>query len=440
VRWPAGAGDRTITSQFAYNGDGARTSKTVSGDTTQYVLDLAATLPVVISDTDAVYLYGLDIIAQQQGESLYYMHDGLGSVRQLVDATGEVEASYAYDPFGVPVMGGEVPNPYQFTGEAWDREVELLYLRARYYQPETGRFVTGDPWAGDVWRPSSLNGYTYIDSNSTSYIDPSGLEGWGPGGLFPEISPGPAPPEYLEILLTLVPIFPQDPVRSTLLLPHYQMWEMYLYWRTGHSPMAAANLSKIMGYIWFFQLGEEEYHFGPEHSLTQEVMSSPSLARFRVQWAKPKELGGGGYQLPYLWQGDRIEETMNLGKYDDTAVEILAHNMIMFGAMWGYGSWGPEGPINTVGGLLGSLDYVHADEADSGSDVVKMEARNTMGKASVSRRPGTTDSRWENELRSETFWGGSIRLYFYWEEPKPVGCWIALLEPHFARDGGLPPP
>jgi uncharacterized repeat protein (TIGR01451 family) len=69
------------TTQFAYNGDGDRTSKTVDGDTTQYVLDLAATLPVVVSDTEAVYLYGLDIIAQQQAERQYYFHDGLGSVR-----------------------------------------------------------------------------------------------------------------------------------------------------------------------------------------------------------------------------------------------------------------------------------------------------------------------------------------------------------------------
>ncbi|HUW95222.1 MAG TPA: hypothetical protein VMW58_05505 [Anaerolineae bacterium] len=58
----------TQTTQFAYNGDGVRTSKTVPGDTTEYVLDLAATLPVVISDTEAVYLYGLDVFAQQQWE------------------------------------------------------------------------------------------------------------------------------------------------------------------------------------------------------------------------------------------------------------------------------------------------------------------------------------------------------------------------------------
>ena len=93
----------SLKTQFAYNGDGVRTSKTVAGDTTEYVLDLAATLPVVISDTEAVYLYGLDIIAQQQSERLYYVHDGLGSVRQLVDSAAQIETNYAYDPFGVPV-------------------------------------------------------------------------------------------------------------------------------------------------------------------------------------------------------------------------------------------------------------------------------------------------------------------------------------------------
>jgi hypothetical protein len=71
-----------MTKQLIRNGDGVRTSKAVAGDTTEYALDLLATLPVVISDTDAVYLYGLDIIAQQESERLYYMHDGLGSARQ----------------------------------------------------------------------------------------------------------------------------------------------------------------------------------------------------------------------------------------------------------------------------------------------------------------------------------------------------------------------
>jgi RHS repeat-associated protein len=182
------------TTQFAYNGDGDRTSKTVDGDTTQYVLDLAATLPVVVSDTEAVYLYGLDIIAQQQAERQYYFHDGLGSVRQLLDSTGDLEANYAYDPFGVPVVTGDASNPHQFTGEAWDAEVELLYLRARYYQPETGRFITKDPSGGNAWQPTTLNRYVYVTNNPVNSVDPGGLEGGGPEGL--GIDPDELPYDY----------------------------------------------------------------------------------------------------------------------------------------------------------------------------------------------------------------------------------------------------
>jgi len=148
----------------------------VSGDATEYVLDLAATLPVVISDTEAVYPYGLDIIAQQQTDRLYYVHDGLGSVRQLVDTTGEIQTNYAYDPFGVPLVSGEVYNPYEFTGEAWDEEVGLLYLRARYYQPEVGRFITKDPWEGDPRSPATLNLYVYARGNPVNLVDPRGLQ------------------------------------------------------------------------------------------------------------------------------------------------------------------------------------------------------------------------------------------------------------------------
>ena len=95
----------------------ARTSKTVGGDTTQYVLDLATTLPVVISDTDALYLYGLDIIAEQlaQCERYYYVHDGLGGARHpstglragLVDSTGQIV---------LPLEGGGLGGGEQQSG------------------------------------------------------------------------------------------------------------------------------------------------------------------------------------------------------------------------------------------------------------------------------------------------------------------------------------
>ncbi len=69
-----------------------------------------------------------------------------------------------------------MPNPWQFTGEAWDAGVELLYLRARYYQPEVGRFITKDPWGGTVWQPGTLKRYVYAANNSVNLVDPSGLQ------------------------------------------------------------------------------------------------------------------------------------------------------------------------------------------------------------------------------------------------------------------------
>ena len=172
----------------------------MGGDSAEHVPELKTGLPVVISDTDAVYLYGLDILAQQQSERLYYMHDGLGSVRQQVDTTGQIETSYAYDPFGVPVAGGDVSNPYQYTGEAWDADVELLYLRARYYQPDTGRFVTRDPWMGDTQQPGTLNGYVYVRNSPVNLVDPSGLQCVGPRCPQPARTPttGPEPEDVLQ--------------------------------------------------------------------------------------------------------------------------------------------------------------------------------------------------------------------------------------------------
>ena len=214
-----------LAAQFAYNGDGARTSKTVGGDTTQYALDLAASLPVVISDTEAVYLYGLDIIAQQQSETLYYVHDGLGSVRQLLDSTGDLETNYAYDPFGVPVVAGDASNPYQFTGEAWDAEVGLLYLRARYYQPEVGRFTTKDPWEGDLLRPATLNLHVYVRNNPLNLVDPSGLQICGSFLCQPRVvDPDPEVRRLAEGLQTDFRIIVGTGWHPGPYEPYYELW------------------------------------------------------------------------------------------------------------------------------------------------------------------------------------------------------------------------
>ncbi len=101
--------------------------------TTNYVLDQAAGLTQVLSDGTNTYLYGLSRIGElQPGGFLYHLGDALGSVRQLVDGSGEVKLAQSYEPYGT-VMGsaGGGTSAYGFTGEM--QQNGLVYLRARYY-------------------------------------------------------------------------------------------------------------------------------------------------------------------------------------------------------------------------------------------------------------------------------------------------------------------
>jgi RHS repeat-associated protein len=397
-------GEGTLTTQFAYNGDGARLSKTVGGDATQYVLDLAAGLAVVISDTEAIYLYGLDIIAQQQAERLYYMHDGLGSVRQLTDETGEIATNYAYDPFGMPLTAGGVYSPYRYTGEAWDAEVELLYLRARYYQPTTGRFVSRDAWMGDVWRPGTLNGFVYVTNNPVNYTDPSGLQG-----------PEPAA-EWREWLL--IQFVPHEVLLGSWPDPYLTYQEMLAYQQDGYSRRASLSLAEMMLLAWFFPLPAEHQSFGPNHSFTQDVMHDPAITWFRGEWSR------NNWELPF-------ERTHDIDPRSGTWLARLLgwgayarENWELGMCFIGRGSETAEGPIDPVGGILGSFD-IAVERAGIG--MVRFEVHNRMDRRSFSRQPGTNEFRWEPVARRDwwkspgNWWGTTVHQYFYWYEPYPLG-------------------
>jgi RHS repeat-associated protein len=103
--------------------------------------------------------------------------DHLGSVRQVVDADGNVVQSTSYTPFGeVMESEGSRQSVFGFTGEQTD-ETGLMYLRARYYAPGVGRFITVDPWRGDMTKPMSSNSWLYVYANPVNMIDPSGYYG-----------------------------------------------------------------------------------------------------------------------------------------------------------------------------------------------------------------------------------------------------------------------
>jgi RHS repeat-associated protein len=158
----------STTGTYAYNGDGLRATRTIGPSAVSYVWDLNASLPVILQDTAGNrYIYGLDLLTRIDGtDEEWYLDDGLGSTTGLADDTGAVTGAYEYDVFGAVRTHTGDATEWSYTGEQND-PTELEYLRARYYDAGTGRFLTQDPL------PLQQR-YAYVGNDPVRYTDPSG--------------------------------------------------------------------------------------------------------------------------------------------------------------------------------------------------------------------------------------------------------------------------
>ena len=170
----------SVTTQFSYNGDGARLKQIANGVVTTYTQDLAAPLPVVLqaktgtSTTKYLYSLGTRPLAQNSTAWEYLLPDALGSVRQIVDANGNVTLAKSYEPYGTVLTStGTASSIFGYSGEEVDT-TGLIYLRARYMNPWLGIFLARDPWSGDQMRPGSMNGFDNVEGNPVNRVDPSG--------------------------------------------------------------------------------------------------------------------------------------------------------------------------------------------------------------------------------------------------------------------------
>ena len=165
---------------FTYDAEGLRTSKTVNGEKTIYVWD-GEQVVMELSKGGAVqkrYIRGNDLVYADKGENTektYYVTDMHGNVVQLLDESGNVTKTYEYDSFGNEVKPEKKDeNPYRYCGEYYDKETEEVYLRARYYEPGVGRFITRDTYTGESDEPLSLHLYTYCENDGVNYVDCDG--------------------------------------------------------------------------------------------------------------------------------------------------------------------------------------------------------------------------------------------------------------------------
>jgi RHS repeat-associated protein len=165
------------TSTFGYGADGLRHRETVNGTVTDYAIDgQDAVRELKAGVSQATYLTGMtgpcyrrDDIA---GTVRWYLYDGLGSVLAEVDPNGTVTATRKYDVYGaVRSSTGTSTSKHRFVGSLGhpsEDETGLIYMRARYYDPVTGRFVSEDP------EQQTINWFAYGNLSPTTTTDGSG--------------------------------------------------------------------------------------------------------------------------------------------------------------------------------------------------------------------------------------------------------------------------
>lgn len=100
--------------------------------------------------------------------------DHFGSSRAMSDSSGSKVQWEDYYPFGSRLAGEGEGVSHQFTGQEKDEETGLMYYGTRYYDTESGRFISEDPAEPDWLDTESINRYVYCRNNPLKYIDPNG--------------------------------------------------------------------------------------------------------------------------------------------------------------------------------------------------------------------------------------------------------------------------
>ena len=177
--------DGDTTANYKYNASGLRYEKIVDGQRINHVWDGSKQIIADVIDNQFYeadcYIRGTNLVAKynyrngDKSEYTYYTQNAHGDVVNLTNADGEVVKSYTYDAFGVEKNIDDTDtNAFRYCGEYFDTETSTIYLRARYYNPSIGRFISRDSFAGKNEDPLSLNRYTYCHNNPVIGVDPSG--------------------------------------------------------------------------------------------------------------------------------------------------------------------------------------------------------------------------------------------------------------------------
>ncbi|WP_170970154.1 RHS repeat-associated core domain-containing protein [Nocardioides jishulii] len=155
--------------QATRSSDGRVTTWGYNGSSVAAVWRQTAGEPRVLVSTFVTAPSGDPLQSTSDGETVYSMLDGLGSVTGTLDASGAVASSSAYSVFGQPAGTGAVGlgDAVGYTGHAWDGDAGMHFARARWYDAGVGRFASEDP-------VDAMNLYSYVGNQPLDYHDPTG--------------------------------------------------------------------------------------------------------------------------------------------------------------------------------------------------------------------------------------------------------------------------
>jgi RHS repeat-associated protein len=189
----------TTTTSHTYGSDGLR-RRTIQGtNTTDYVLDGQSAVRTFLNGVvDRTYLHGARGPEYERignNAPLWYLYDGLGSVLGTIDQNGNLVQTRKYDVYGaVRASTGGSGTKHKFVGglgHPSEDETGLIYMRARYMDVVTGRFVSEDPERdGPNWfNYCSNNPVNFVDNTGTT-LQPAALTFWLIGQSFAAVSLG----------------------------------------------------------------------------------------------------------------------------------------------------------------------------------------------------------------------------------------------------------
>ncbi|WP_158289964.1 RHS repeat-associated core domain-containing protein [Ramlibacter sp. WS9] len=175
---------------YAYDAAGNRVKKG-GALATSYLIDSSHSYAQLALESRAgettAYVRGIQLVRQTKingsaTQDLFPLHGHLGTSMGAIDADGNSVEQIDVDAFGNLYQSAEPQQTHLYTGEYWDQDAQLVYLRARWYDPRIGRFVSADPFEGKQQNPRSLNRYSYADAEPIHHMDPSGKMSLGDVG------------------------------------------------------------------------------------------------------------------------------------------------------------------------------------------------------------------------------------------------------------------